>query len=147
MVDPKKVDIPAVFVSKAAGEFMKEHTRRGDGECCIYPSHAAAAWTVMVICILSVLVILSFLGIAFLAPRRWSSWRGRNQQLKSVNTNMVEALPRVTFNSSQLGGSRMGETCAICLEDYKDGEILKVLPCQHGMSLVLIISKYDHRLQ
>ncbi|OMO83538.1 hypothetical protein COLO4_22445 [Corchorus olitorius] len=130
MVDPKGIEIQAVFIPNSAGEFLKAHSKGEKGECCIYPPHNGRAWTVFAICFLSLVVIAAFLAIAFIAPRTLSNWRGR-RLVKSVDTKMVEALPRVVFSSARLSECCAGETCAICLEDYKDGEILKVLPCQH----------------
>lgn len=34
------------------------------------------------------------------------------------------------------------ETCAICLEDFIEGEKLRVLPCNHGKILILNSFKY-----
>ncbi|KAH1113334.1 hypothetical protein J1N35_006712 [Gossypium stocksii] len=128
MVNPKGIKVLAVFVSKSAGEFLKDHAKGENGECCIYPPLNGKAWTVFAICFLSLVVIAAFLVIAFVAPRSLSNWRRRNL-VRSVDSKMVEALPRFVFGSAS--SSIAGETCAICLEDYNDGELLKVLPCQH----------------
>ncbi|MBA0754036.1 hypothetical protein Gogos_020149 [Gossypium gossypioides] len=128
MVNPKGIKVLAVFVSKSAGEFLKDHAKGENGECCIYPQLNGKAWTVFAICFLSLVVIAAFLVIAFVAPRSLSNWRRRNL-VRSVDSKMVEALPCFVFGSAR--SSIGGETCAICLEDYNDGELLKVLPCQH----------------
>ncbi|KAK8716811.1 hypothetical protein V6N13_044108 [Hibiscus sabdariffa] len=128
MVNPKGINVLAVFISKSAGDFLKDHARGEKGECCIYPPLNGKAWTVFAICFLSLVVIAAFLVIAFIAPRSLSNWRRRNL-VKTVDTKLVEALPRVVFSSDR--SSTTAETCAICLEDYNDGELLKVLPCQH----------------
>ncbi|KAG8497618.1 hypothetical protein CXB51_008806 [Gossypium anomalum] len=128
MVNPKGIKVLAVFVSKSAGEFLKDHAKGENGECCIYPPLNGKAWTVFAICFLSLVVIAAFLVIAFVAPRSLSNWQRRNL-VRSVDSKMVDALPRFVFGSAR--SSIAGETCAICLEDYNDGELLKVLPCQH----------------
>ncbi|KAG4153704.1 hypothetical protein ERO13_D03G008600v2 [Gossypium hirsutum] len=129
MVNPKGIKVLAVFVSKSAGEFLKDHAKGENGECCIYPPLNGKAWTVFAICFLSLVVIAAFLVIAFVAPRSLSNWRRRNL-VRRVDSKVVEALPCFVFGSAR--SSIAGETCAICLEDYNDGELLKVLPCQHG---------------
>ncbi|TYH29194.1 hypothetical protein ES288_A02G204500v1 [Gossypium darwinii] len=128
MVNPKGIKVLAVFVSKSAGEFLKDQAKGENGECCIYPPLNGKAWTVFSICFLSLVVIAAFLVIAFVAPRSLSNWQ-RRSLVRSVDSKMVEALPRFMFGSARSGIA--GETCAICLEDYNDGELLKVLPCQH----------------
>ncbi|KAM5546790.1 receptor [Rosa sericea] len=131
MINGENTTIHAVFVSKATGELLKEHARDEEGECCIFPFQTETAWTVLAISFISFIVILGILLIAIFAPRHWLYSQGRNQLPKSVDRKVVEALPCFTFSSARLGECHSEETCAICLENYKDGEILKVLPCQH----------------
>ncbi|KAK8669758.1 hypothetical protein V6N13_107182 [Hibiscus sabdariffa] len=130
MVNPKGIDVLAVFVSKFAGEFLKDHAKGENEECCIYLGPNVNPLTVFAICLLSLVVLAVFLVTAFIPPRILSNWRRKNL-VKSVDNKIVDALPRVTFSSAHLSHCHAGETCAICLEDYKDGEILKFLPCQH----------------
>ncbi|KAE8668906.1 coniferylaldehyde 5- hydroxylase [Hibiscus syriacus] len=130
MVNPKGINILAVFVSKSAGEFLKDHAIGEKEECCIYLQPNVNPLTVFAICFVSLAVIAVFLVTAMIPPRIFSNWR-RKKLVKSVDSKIVEALPRVTFGSAPLSHCHTGETCAICLEDYKDGEILKILPCQH----------------
>ncbi|KAK9948413.1 hypothetical protein M0R45_003989 [Rubus argutus] len=131
MINSENTTIHAVFVSKATGELLKENVRGEEGECCIFPFQNETAWTVLAISFISFVVILGILMIAIFAPRHWLYSRGRNQLPKSVDAKVVEALPCFTFSSARLGECHSEETCAICLENYKDAEILKVLPCQH----------------
>nr|XP_028953813.1 uncharacterized protein LOC103426785 [Malus domestica] len=131
-INSKNVTIRAVFVSKASGEMLKEHARGEEGECCIFVLPNEKAWSVFAVCFISFLTVLGLLVIALCAQRNWSwTTQGRNQLPKSADTKIVDALPCFTFSSAGLDECHTEETCAICLENYKDSEILKVLPCQH----------------
>lgn len=143
MVNPKEITIPAVFVSNEAGQSLKEHAQVGTGEGCIYESHVETGWTVLAISLISLIVIFGLLALALFVPRQYLYWRGRTHHVKHVDDKIVAELPNFTFNSARSSDKYTREVCAICLEDYKDGEILKTLPCQHGttwLSFLLVFS-------
>jgi E3 ubiquitin-protein ligase RNF13 len=136
MINPENVTVHAVFVSKATGEILKEYAREKKGECCIFPSHFESSWTVLTISFISFIVICAIVVLVFYTPRHLSYSQGTYYRSQSVDIETVKALPCFTFSSARSGDCHTEETCAMCLEDYKDGEILKVLPCQHGSTLV-----------
>ncbi|PPR99803.1 hypothetical protein GOBAR_AA20858 [Gossypium barbadense] len=93
MVNPKGIKVLAVFVSKSAGEFLKDHAKGENGECCIYPPLNGKAWTVFAICFLSLVVIAAFLVIAFVAPRSLSNWQRRSlvRRVDNFHSSCVES--------------------------------------------------------
>lgn len=128
------IRIHAVFVSNTAGEILKKYARGEDDECCIITSEGEAAWNVLIISVLSLAVIVAVLLIIFIVGMIW-----REKRIFSclVGGNLVDSLPCFTFSAARISGY-MGETCAICLETYRDGETLKLLPCQHSKSLAFV---------
>jgi E3 ubiquitin-protein ligase RNF13 len=129
-VNPQDITVDAVFVSNVAGEILRKYARGRDGECCLNPPDRGSAWTVLAISFFSLLLIVTFLLIAFFAPRHWTQWRGRHTRTIRLDAKLVHTLPCFTFTDS--AHHKAGETCAICLEDYRFGESLRLLPCQHG---------------
>lgn len=125
--------IYAVFVSNTAGETLRENARGVGGECCIISLVDETAWTVLVISFISVLAVICLLvSICFTI----NQWRNHQEtRTTAVDDNVVDMLPRITFGSVNLSAP-IGETCTICLEDYKHGESLKILPCRHGKFFV-----------
>lgn len=144
---PEGIQVHAVFISKRAGEILSKFGQGEKGECCITPSSGGRAWTVLVISIFSLIIILSSFGMLLVARNH----RTRRQQVTHhhsphVNHRVVKGLPTITFTTTCQNDNRTAAICAICLEDYRDGESLRVLPCQHGKLLhdlldQLLISK------
>uniref|UniRef100_A0A7N0UTB6 RING-type E3 ubiquitin transferase n=1 Tax=Kalanchoe fedtschenkoi TaxID=63787 RepID=A0A7N0UTB6_KALFE len=131
----KGIHIYAVFVSNTAGIFLRDHATGEEGECCISPSIEDAAWTVLWISIISLFVILSALTTLLIARYRRLYMQHSNHHLPVIDPKLVNVLPSILFSSACPHGHNARETCSICLEDYKDGESLRVLPCQHGLFL------------
>ncbi|CAA6655978.1 unnamed protein product [Spirodela intermedia] len=121
--DPEGISIHAVFVSRMAGEMLKTLAHTQGGQCCISPLTEEAAGTVLVISFVSLVVIVSVVA-TFIFARNCRPHRHRaHSHPRAASLNKL-----------------MSETCAICLEDYRDGETLRVLPCLHEFHSVCVDS-------
>ncbi|KAI7907586.1 uncharacterized protein BX663DRAFT_491380 [Cokeromyces recurvatus] len=62
-------------------------------------------------------------------------WHRKRKEVASVN--MVSSLTKKTFCYDKLKENET-ETCVICLEDYVDGDELRILPCNHHYHIFCI---------
>ncbi|CAL9159793.1 unnamed protein product [Musa hybrid cultivar] len=138
--DSAGIHIHAVFVSKMAGETLKKFARGEKGECCIGSSMDETAGTILVISFVSLVVIIMVLAAFMLARNCRLLRNGVHNQPSSMKREAVEMLPCFTFRTAYLNSKHTAETCAICLEDYRDGDSLRVLPCLHDFHLVCVDS-------
>ncbi|KAJ0097298.1 hypothetical protein Patl1_29097 [Pistacia atlantica] len=132
MMKREEVKVHAVFTTNQGGKFLREHAEGKRGECCIMKPYNGGMWTVLAISILSIAVVVAFLILAYFTPRGSIYWQGRHERNpRTIDSQIVETLPCFAFGPASVSCCHGGETCAICLEDYVNGEVLKVLPCQH----------------
>ncbi|XP_008783393.2 receptor homology region, transmembrane domain- and RING domain-containing protein 1-like isoform X2 [Phoenix dactylifera] len=131
---PGGIHIPAVFVSKASGKILKEYVGRADVELWIIPTFESSAWSIMAISFISLLAMSAVLATCFFVRRH----RIRREQpsipnvreFHGMSSQLVKAMPSLIF-TSVLEDNCTSSTCAICLEDYRVGEKLRILPCRH----------------
>ncbi|CAN6270778.1 unnamed protein product [Urochloa humidicola] len=91
--DSEGIHIPAIFISKMAGETLKKFARGEDDECCINSSMDETAGTVL--------------------------------------KHVVEKLQCSVYSGPCSREDIFPEACAICLEDYDNGDMIRHLPCKH----------------
>lgn len=137
--DSAGIHIHAVFVSKMAGETLKKYARGEEAECCIGSSLDETAGTVLVISFISLIVIIIVLAAFMFARNCRILHRGVHDRPSGMKREVVELLPCFTYRTAYSNRKHTAETCAICLEDYRDGESLRVLPCHHGKLYALFI--------
>lgn len=51
---------------------------------------------------------------------------------KGASKSAIDDLPTCTFAESHRANAIVGEQCAICRVEYKDDDVLRVLPCRHA---------------
>ncbi|MCO5563373.1 hypothetical protein L7F22_017014 [Adiantum nelumboides] len=132
------IEIPAVFISKEAGDILSQYVGDINARLYILPALENTAWSVMAVSFISLLAVSAVLSTFFFVRRQ--RLRRDNSQLLSQDPPVLtkgdlKAFPVSIFNSKD---NMNLETCAICLEEYVNGEKLRVLPCNHEFHVLCI---------
>ncbi|XP_060810502.1 E3 ubiquitin-protein ligase Godzilla-like isoform X1 [Amyelois transitella] len=124
--DPTGITIPSVFVSDAAGYMLMDLYNYTSGYYVMVNddvpfninTHLLLPFAVVVV--LCLVIILISMIVKCVRERR----RLRRQRLPNKFLNKI---PTCKFSKSD-----PYDTCAICLDDYQEGDRLRVLPCAHA---------------
>ncbi|XP_077557012.1 godzilla E3 ubiquitin protein ligase isoform X3 [Haemaphysalis longicornis] len=128
--DTDDLNIYAVIVSEESGIRLKRYTYQDDFEVKLYPESFQSIFSYL-------LPFLAIVGIAVfglagfvlhLVPqglRCFMDWRKKRKSRLSR-----KHLRQLATTKYKKGDAY--ETCAICIEDYAEGDKLRILPCSHA---------------
>lgn len=126
------IKIYAVFVSKATGHKLMTYVG-SYVEVWIFASYESSAWSIMAISFISLLAMSAVLATCFFVRRhrvRRERPQARVREFHGMSSRLVKAMPSLVF-TAVTEENCTASTCAICLEDYRVGDKLRILPCRH----------------
>lgn len=132
------IEIPAVFVSKEAGDILVQNVGDVNARLYLLPALENTAWSVMAIALISLLAISAVLSMFFFVRRQRLQRNGSQlllQDSSSLTKGELRAFPVSVFSVKE---DTNLETCAICLEEYAAGEKLRTLSCNHEFHMSCI---------
>lgn len=123
------IDIPSMFVGESTGRIIVVNYLY-DNEFVLVlnddlpfniNTHLIVPFAIVVA--LCFIVMIGFMIMKCLREQR----RLRRHRLPG---SVLKKIPIIRFNKEE--HMSLYEICAICIEDYEDGDRLRVLPCSHG---------------
>ncbi|XP_075537323.1 godzilla E3 ubiquitin protein ligase isoform X1 [Dermacentor variabilis] len=129
--DTDDLNIYAVIVSEETGIRLKRYTYKDDYEVKLYPESFQSIFSYLLpflaivgVCIIGLLGFVCCGGLPQLV-RCIRDWRKKRKS--RLSRKFLRQLPTTKYKKGDIY-----ETCAICLEDYVEGDKLRILPCSHA---------------
>ncbi|CAH6779085.1 Rnf13 [Phodopus roborovskii] len=123
----KKIDIPSVFIGEASANFLKDgFTYEKGGHVILVPELSLPLEYYLIPFLIIVGICLILIVIFMITKFVQDRHRNRRNRLRK---DQLKKLPVHKFKKGD-----EYDVCAICLEEYEDGDKLRILPCSHGMS-------------
>ncbi|XP_062868893.1 E3 ubiquitin-protein ligase RNF13 [Trichomycterus rosablanca] len=121
----KQINIPSVFIGAEAAQSLKsEYSYEKGGHVIIKPDFSLPLEyyliPFLIIVGICLILIVVFMVTKFVQDRH----RARRSRLRK------DQLKKLPVHKYKKGDGY--DVCAICLDDYEDGEKLRVLPCSHA---------------
>eukprot|EP00250_Pteridium_aquilinum_P009830 c18967_g1_i1 orf=323-1369(-) len=132
------IEIPAVFVSKEAGDILFQYVGNINARLYLLPALENTAWSVMAVSFISLLAVSAVLSTFFFVRRQRLRRNGSQHLLNessALTKSELKAFPVSVFSKTVNVDL---ETCAICLEEYINGDKLRVLSCSHEFHMACI---------
>lgn len=125
------LDIPTILISYMDGENIKQNYLYDKGFTVVILPRIPFPLNAYLLPFAIVIIVCLFLMISFLVFQVIKCARDRRkiQRHRLTNKQLKQLLTTVYTKGSHY------DTCAICLDEYVEGEKLRVLPCSHGYHL------------
>uniref|UniRef100_R7VUF2 E3 ubiquitin-protein ligase RNF13 n=1 Tax=Columba livia TaxID=8932 RepID=R7VUF2_COLLI len=130
----KKIDIPSVFIGEASANSLKEEfTYEKGGHVVLIPEFSLPLEyyliPFLIIVGICLILIVIFMITKFVQDRhRARKNRLRKDQLKKIPVHKFKKGEWIILCLSR----DEYDVCAICLDEYEDGDKLRILPCSHA---------------
>uniref|UniRef100_A0A224XNQ8 Putative e3 ubiquitin ligase n=1 Tax=Panstrongylus lignarius TaxID=156445 RepID=A0A224XNQ8_9HEMI len=123
--DPDKIHIPSIFVGASTGRAIKSKYQYFNGFLIQISEDSPWDYNKIFIPFLIVILLCFFTMIGFMVAKCIKDHRRARRR----------RLPHSSLRKIPVTKYRKGdpyETCAICLDDFIEGEKLRILPCSHA---------------
>ncbi|NWI36997.1 RNF13 ligase, partial [Picathartes gymnocephalus] len=132
----KKIDIPSVFIGETSANSLKEEfTYEKGGHVVLIPEFSLPLEYYLIPFLIIVGICLILIVIFMITKFVQDRHRARRNRLRK---DQLKKLPVHKFKKGNQTDSQLCvvgdeyDVCAICLDEYEDGDKLRILPCSHA---------------
>ncbi|XP_043228074.1 E3 ubiquitin-protein ligase RNF13-like [Amphibalanus amphitrite] len=132
MESDEDVTIPSFYIGLSNGIMLRTNFLYGTGYAIYIPGYFPYTFLAFIIPAMLLIVLCLMVLSSIMLYRCISEYRRTARRL--LPKRMLAQIPTRRFSAATASGGGPGgqETCAICLEDYLEGDQLRVLPCKHA---------------
>uniref|UniRef100_A0A673LM10 RING-type E3 ubiquitin transferase n=1 Tax=Sinocyclocheilus rhinocerous TaxID=307959 RepID=A0A673LM10_9TELE len=121
----KQIDIPSVFIGEEAANSLKEdYIYEKGGHVILMPDFSLPLEYYLIPFLIIVGICLILIVVFMITKFVQDRHRARRSRLRK------DQLKKLPIHKYKKGDSY--DVCAICLDEYEEGDKLRVLPCSHG---------------
>ncbi|NWW30669.1 RNF13 ligase, partial [Panurus biarmicus] len=126
----KKIDIPSVFIGETSANSLKEEfTYEKGGHVVLIPEFSLPLEYYLIPFLIIVGICLILIVIFMITKFIQDRHRARRNRLRK---DQLKKLPVHKFKKGKWIIPYEYDVCAICLDEYEDGDKLRILPCSHA---------------
>ncbi|NXY71562.1 RNF13 ligase, partial [Glareola pratincola] len=126
----KKIDIPSVFIGETSANSLKEEfTYEKGGHVVLIPEFSLPLEYYLIPFLIIVGICLILIVIFMITKFVQDRHRARRNRLRK---DQLKKIPVHKFKKGKWIILYEYDVCAICLDEYEDGDKLRILPCSHA---------------